>query len=463
MGSITQSPDRVAQVISSDGVQLADGFQAVDQAFPGNPVAEMVYESRQQHHPSISDEGVASAGHPPQPNIDRMDENPYVAGSGGFEPPLSAAAACEGETSGGDHADHAAGGSNGYGELAETGGDDDDHQHHPSSPLYIPPPASPMDFQTNASALAAPSPGGKRKSSCEVSDFLDAKRSEGGAGLNSGAGLNRVPSDLAMVMGLSDGEAGGEPEEARHRLLPMDATDSNIAGILAGVGGAPTVNEGDTAAFAQQGLFMPPPLLNATGTTTTAATIDAGGAGAAAGRPSDADIIAWENQIKEEEVRNIPLVGEMEDIGSLEDEYKRGSSIFLAKIAALRRGYSAIRRTRGDGNCFFRSFVFAYLENILLTGDLVERDRAMGRINVLRQGLLDAGYEELVLESPLELLLGMLRSIGSPTDPLTVAALESNMQSEDISNYIVFLLRMATSAEVKRRADFFAPFVMVSC
>ena len=107
--------------------------------------------------------------------------------------------------------------------------------------------------------------------------------------------------------------------------------------------------------------------------------------------------------------------------------------------------------------------MFAYLENILLTGDLVERDRAMGRINVLRQGLLDAGYEELVLESPLELLLGMLRSIGSPTDPLTVAALESNMQSEDISNYIVFLLRMATSAEVKRRADFFAPFVMVSC
>lgn len=33
---------------------------------------------------------------------------------------------------------------------------------------------------------------------------------------------------------------------------------------------------------------------------------------------------------------------------------------------------------------------------------------------------------------------------------------------EGVSNYAVFLLRMLTSAEIKRRTDFFAPFVMVS-
>lgn len=38
-------------------------------------------------------------------------------------------------------------------------------------------------------------------------------------------------------------------------------------------------------------------------------------------------------------------------------------------------GYGAVRRTRGDGNCFFRGFVFGYLEALLKSNDLVERDR----------------------------------------------------------------------------------------
>ncbi|KAL4527320.1 hypothetical protein Ndes2526B_g08977 [Nannochloris sp. 'desiccata'] len=468
MGSITQSPDRVAQVLSGSAVQQGAGdsalqpadsnpVQVVEQAFTGVSAAEIVYESRQQHS-SVS-EGVASAGNPPQLSIDRMDE---FMPAGAFEPPVSAAVGCEGETSGGDYAADPAGGSNGYGELAETG------DAAPAAvgsggtltqPAPVPPP-SPMDFQTTASGHAGPSPIGKRKSSFEVSDFLDPKRPEG---------LNRVPSDLAMVTGLSDGEAG-EPEEAPQRR-PMDATDSNIGGILAGVAAAPTFNEGDTA----EAMFAP---MNepstAAGAATTSmpppppvvpqvATIAGDGAttqGVGNVRPTDADIIAWENRIKEEEVRNIPLIGDIEPLQALEAEYRSGNDIFLAKIAALRRGYSAIRRTRGDGNCFFRSFVFAYLEQILRTGDLAERNRAVGRLNGIKQVLLNAGYEELVLESPLELLLAMLRSIGSPTDPLTLEALEGNMKSEDVSNYVVFLLRMATSAEVKRRADFFAPFIM---
>ena len=181
-------------------------------------------------------------------------------------------------------------------------------------------------------------------------------------------------------------------------------------------------------------------------------------------RPSDADIIAWENRIREEEVRDVALVGGVESLDVLEQEYRSGSEIFLAKIAALRQGYSAIRRTRGDGNCFFRSFIFAYVEDLLRQGTITtstaERDEALAHLDTIRQRLLDAGYEELVLETPLELLLGMLRSIGSPTEPLTLEALESNMRSEDVSNYIVMLLRLITSAEVKRRASFFAPFIM---
>lgn len=39
--------------------------------------------------------------------------------------------------------------------------------------------------------------------------------------------------------------------------------------------------------------------------------------------------------------------------------------MFLDKISSLSGTYKHIRRTRGDGNCFFRSFIFRYLEYLL--------------------------------------------------------------------------------------------------
>lgn len=49
--------------------------------------------------------------------------------------------------------------------------------------------------------------------------------------------------------------------------------------------------------------------------------------------------------------------------------------MFLAKIKRLEGMYASIRRARGDGNCFFRSFVFAYMEHLVFTADLTERNR----------------------------------------------------------------------------------------
>lgn len=92
-------------------------------------------------------------------------------------------------------------------------------------------------------------------------------------------------------------------------------------------------------------------------------------------RPSDADIIAWENTIREAGPGKQALVGSPEPLSSLAAEYAAGSPVFLSKIQSLERVYGLIRRTRGDGNCFFRSFVFAFIERMLLVGDDAEKDR----------------------------------------------------------------------------------------
>lgn len=474
MGSITASPDRIAQVVSGSGVLQGAGdsavepvdsnLQVVDQAATGISAATIVYENRQQY--SSLSEGVASAGHPPMPVVDRMDESRPA-----YEPidPAPSATAYEGETSGGHDAYILEGAeeSNGYEEgeehaiqrqQSERGGGRELPPHAASERARGDGTTSMLaevrEGGTGGSAIrgewigvdgyadvelqAATSgameyleshAGGKRKCYPEggsEGNGLESKRTEGG--------FNRVPSDLAMMMGMSDGE-NEELVEKQCRGSLQDPCDSSLAGIEPGVAAAATA--------ADETAQLPFPGGERDGHT-------------------DADIIEWENRIREEEVRNVPLVGDLESLDSLREEYCHGSRIFLAKIDFLKNTYGSIRRTRGDGNCFFRSFIFAYLENILKTMDLAERDAAIARFRELRTRLTAAGYEELVLETPMDLLLGLIESIGRATDPLTLEILENNLRADEISNYIVFLLRLITSAEIKHRAEFFAPFIMVS-
>lgn len=56
-------------------------------------------------------------------------------------------------------------------------------------------------------------------------------------------------------------------------------------------------------------------------------------------------------------------------------EYRQGSFVFREKIRSLEMQYGSMRRTRGDGNCFFRSFMFAFMEKLVQDNDLTERNR----------------------------------------------------------------------------------------
>ena len=49
------------------------------------------------------------------------------------------------------------------------------------------------------------------------------------------------------------------------------------------------------------------------------------------------------------------------------DEYAAGTraDLYAAKARHLERRYSAIRRVRGDGNCFYRAFHVSWMERLL--------------------------------------------------------------------------------------------------
>ncbi|GLT86776.1 hypothetical protein SLE2022_048940 [Rubroshorea leprosula] len=175
----------------------------------------------------------------------------------------------------------------------------------------------------------------------------------------------------------------------------------------------------------------------------------------------DDDIMQQQSAIHAEEAKKVPFVGDKEPLSMLAAGYESGSPILLEKIKVLGQQYAAIRRTRGDGNCFFRSFMFSYLEHILESQDQAEVDRIKGNIEECRKMLRTLGYADFTFEDFFALFLEQLESV-IPGNETSISHHELIIQSQDqsVSDYVVMFFRFVTSAEIQKRAEFFEPFVL---
>ncbi|CAI5525688.1 unnamed protein product [Closterium sp. Naga37s-1] len=178
-------------------------------------------------------------------------------------------------------------------------------------------------------------------------------------------------------------------------------------------------------------------------------------------RPSDEAILAQQNAMREQEAQWYPLVGEKEPLSALASEYAAGSTAFQDKIEHLAAEYEAIRRTRGDGNCFFRCFLFALLEHLLQGGSKEECAQVRERVARSEQRLRDLGYTEFTWEDFAAEYRELLYAVdpSSAAEKTTVDGLLKRCQDPDCSNYAVMFLRFITSADIQHRADFFHPFL----
>lgn len=180
-----------------------------------------------------------------------------------------------------------------------------------------------------------------------------------------------------------------------------------------------------------------------------------------AARPTDDAIVAQENAIRAEVATHVEYVGDKEPMRVLAAEYERGSSIMKAKIENLSKHYQAVRKARGDGNCFFRSFMFSYLEHILEAKDEAEAVRMLGRMDVCKGMLRDVGYPEFTYEDFVSVFAEQVEAVRpAGTTPLSVDQLVQRCRDQGVSDYVVMFFRFITSAEIQLRADFFAPFIL---
>jgi ubiquitin thioesterase protein OTUB1 len=106
-------------------------------------------------------------------------------------------------------------------------------------------------------------------------------------------------------------------------------------------------------------------------------------------------------------------LSDKQPIEILKSEFEEGSGVFVAKVASLCSQYTSIRRTRQDGNCFYRSFIFGLLESLLETPNTAVVSELIKCITDLKNKLVSAGFMELVFEDARDLLIEHLQLVGN--------------------------------------------------
>jgi len=98
------------------------------------------------------------------------------------------------------------------------------------------------------------------------------------------------------------------------------------------------------------------------------------------------------------------MIGDLTSPLELRPDYLNADAPgFLLGIVYLVGKYDAFRKVVGDGNCFYRAFLFSYLEQLHLYRDTeIAKDELIRMKTIIfmsKQELVDIGYSELAIES----------------------------------------------------------------
>lgn len=147
------------------------------------------------------------------------------------------------------------------------------------------------------------------------------------------------------------------------------------------------------------------------------------------------------------------LISEKVDILSILNDHSE-DGIYQRKIRDLSHRYKSVRRTRGDGNCFYRALAFSYLESIL--GNQREISRFKDLVLQSKYELTSAGFEDhefINVFNHFFSAIELVETDGSISDLLQA------FNDGSCSDSIVQYLRLLTAAVLKNHAEFFQQFM----
>ncbi|KAG8908836.1 hypothetical protein FRB99_003074 [Tulasnella sp. 403] len=187
--------------------------------------------------------------------------------------------------------------------------------------------------------------------------------------------------------------------------------------------------------------------------------------GADANTMSEHELYLLAQELKDSEANIRPLISSTEPIDNLRKEYENGGTQVPTRIDWLEsQGWGGLRRTRGDGDCFYRSLAYSYVERIMYSEDVdLAVTAALSILDRTLSLLKEAGFQDLVYDDFYESFVELIRNIVRPDREgrvLNAQSLLEAFQTPEISNSVVVFLRLVTSAQMRVDPSAFEAFLL---
>lgn len=178
------------------------------------------------------------------------------------------------------------------------------------------------------------------------------------------------------------------------------------------------------------------------------------------------------NAINEEIKANQKLTSDLLPISKLSKAFANGEESnnngFLQGCAYLETHYTTYRAVRGDGNCYYRAYLFALVEN------LCKKDTRMDELKCIRdyvdqsiEEVVKFGYDRFTIDMFHEEMVDLLAAVaeekereGSSSSSSIFSSLYDKLNEENAtSDYCVWYLRVITSIYLKSDPNRFLHFL----
>ncbi|XP_068143530.1 ubiquitin thioesterase otubain-like [Drosophila tropicalis] len=155
-----------------------------------------------------------------------------------------------------------------------------------------------------------------------------------------------------------------------------------------------------------------------------------------------------------------PLVSDQLPLTCLKAEYN-GDEVFTAKIQDLAKRYKYMRRTRPDGNCFFRAFAYSYLEYLTCNSHAYQEFLRLAEGS--KDKLIELGFPSFTLEDFHETFMEVVKRVcpesSAGASDIVQAELHKVFNEQGYSDYVVVYLRLITSGQLQEDANFYQNFI----
>ena len=159
----------------------------------------------------------------------------------------------------------------------------------------------------------------------------------------------------------------------------------------------------------------------------------------------DALITEQTERIQADIASSTALVSDRLPLTTLEEDFA-SDEVFRSKVAKIKDKYAEFRRTRPDGNCFFRAIGFRLFE--LLLGNSEEFARVKAQLEGSKDQMVALGMPEFTVEDFYDNFMETLGTLGGE-EKISGTDLDTTFNDEGVSNYLVVFLRYDTLFDIK--------------